>query len=89
MKCAANNKGLQQNREYQKGLEDGVDGLMVMMIYILADKKGFEHQELSEMIEKITDIADSVIKGYVNLQDLKDILKEEYDIEIERKRTRG
>lgn len=89
MKCSIHNKELKQNREYQRGLEDGVDGFTVMLIYVLADKYGFGNRKLSQVLASVQNIADSINKGYVSLQDLKDVLKEECDIEIKTVRSRN
>lgn len=86
MKCSAKNKQIKQRKnkeEYQRGIDTATDGMIIMLLYVLADKSGLDDNELAKVLNDVTYVADSINKGYVTLQDLKDVLKEEHGITIE------
>lgn len=86
MNCSVKNKQIKQRQdkaEYQRGVDTATDGMIVMLLYVLADKKGLDDNELAQVLNDVTYVADSIDKGYVTLQDLKDVLKEEHGINIE------
>ena len=39
-------------------------------------------EELQRIWDKVNDVSDSVAKGYVNVSDLRNVLREEYGINI-------
>ena len=86
MNCSIKNKRFQRqkdNQEYQRGIDTATDGMIIMLLYVLADKNKLDDNELAQVLNNITYVADSIDKGYITLQDLKDVLKEEHGITIE------
>lgn len=53
-----------------------------ILFYALADKKGMTVEEMQDIWKRVNDISDSVVKGYVNVTDLRDVLRKEYGIDI-------
>ena len=53
-----------------------------IQFYALADKKGMTVEEMQDIWKRVNDISDSVVKGYVNVTDLRDVLRKEYGIDI-------
>ena len=59
----------------------GMDRTMVFAMTALADKMGFDTDDLVRFVKAVADIADSVIKGYVRYEDLHKVLVEEKGLE--------
>lgn len=84
-----------KKQEYQKGydcgFENGVkDGrnfaikmMSEVIAYVLADKRGFGHDELGETIKELEYASDSILKGYMSLDDIETVLKDEHDIIVQ------
>ena len=84
-----------KKQEYQKGYEcgfgngrtDGINFAVKMMseviAYVLADKRGFGHDELGETIKELEYASDSILKGYMSLDDIEAVLKDEHDIIVQ------
>lgn len=53
-----------------------------ILFYALADKKGMTTEELVDIWKRVDDVSDSVVKGYVKVTDLRDVLRKEYGINI-------
>lgn len=53
-----------------------------ILFYALADKKGMTAEELQDIWRRVDDVSDSVVKGYVKVTDLRDVLRKEYGINI-------
>jgi len=77
-------KGTKPNAN-EKQLRDaarrGMDRTMVFCLNTLADKFGWEQEQLVEFIHGVANIADGVIKGYVKYEDLHRVLVEEQGLE--------
>lgn len=80
MKCSQNNKKVREHKQYQRGIDTATDGMIIMLLYVLADKHNFDDKQLEQALNDITYVADSVHKGYITLDDLKDTLKKEHGI---------
>lgn len=83
MKCYANSKKSEFDRGFKKGVIFAVRMMSVVICYVLADKYGFGHQKLKQIAASLNYTADSVVKGYISLEDLETVLKEEHDITIQ------
>lgn len=55
---------------------------IALFLTVLCDKFGYDADSLKAVWDAVNDLSDSVVKGYVNVQDLKQVLREEYGIEI-------
>ena len=59
----------------------GMDRTMVFCLNTLADKFGWEQEQLVEFIHGVANLADGVIKGYVKYEHLHRVLVEEQGLE--------
>lgn len=57
--------------------------MLIAMASVLTDKYGYGRQKVQQIIRSIEDRADSINKGYINLDDLEEILRDEYGIVIQ------
>ena len=84
-----------KKQEYQKGYErgfgngrtDGINFAVKMMseviAYVLADKYRFGHQKLNQVIKSLEYASDSILNGYMTLDDIEAVLKDEHDIIVQ------
>lgn len=82
MKCNCGNKSIDRRKGYQHGVADTVQKMSVIICYVLADKYGFGHKKLQQVISSLNYASDSVVKGLVKIEDFAKVLKEEHDVEI-------
>ena len=47
---------------------------------VLLDKEGFTADDAKRVYDEINELSDSIVKGYINLQDLMTTLETEYGI---------
>lgn len=62
--------------------DTGIDCALAMLFTAALDKGIIDHDQVQPLWVAVNDLADSIAKGYVNLRDLCDTLKEEYGIEL-------
>ena len=70
------------NRVREETKDQAVSLAIALFLTVMCDKFGFDAEQLQKVWAEVNDLSDSVVKGYVNVQDLKDVLREEYGIEI-------
>lgn len=85
MKCAINNKGIQKDNSFEKGLNSGIDIMLTLFAYTLS-KYGYKGKRIQQMVDTVTYAADSVTRGYVTIKDFEDILWDEYGIEMRKRK---
>lgn len=56
---------------------------MVIFLYVMREKERFGHKRLKRVYDEMNDVVDSINKGYINLNDLEQVLSLEYDLTIE------
>lgn len=61
---------------------EAINLAMALFLTTLCDKFGYEAEKLKAVWDEVNDLSDSVAKGYVNINDLLEVLSSEYDIEI-------
>lgn len=88
MKCNHNNKQINNRKQYSRGVENATDGMVIMLLYVLADKYGFGYKKMTQVMKSVEYTADSINKGYISINDLKDILDKEYGITVDFKRDK-
>lgn len=49
---------------------------------VLADKEGYELDDLRRVWEEVNDLSDSIARGYCTVRDLRSILREEMGVDI-------
>jgi hypothetical protein len=81
MNCAARNKEVKKNNDYNKGIQDSTYTLLVIVAYVFC-RYGYKGRRIQQMINSIQDVADSINKGYCTQQDLEGVLLDEYDIQL-------
>lgn len=69
------------DRQLRTAMRTGMDRTMVFCLTALADKFGFEQEQLVDFITAVSNLADGVIKGYVNYDDLHKVLVDEQGLE--------
>ena len=52
-------------------------------LYVMREKEGFGDKRLKRVYDEMNDVVDSINKGYINLNDLEQVLSLEYDLTIE------
>lgn len=70
------------NRVKEETKDEAVSLAIALFLTVMCDKFGFDAEQLQKVWAEVNDLSDSVVKGYVNVQDLKQVLREEYGIEI-------
>lgn len=86
MNCRFNNKQAQKKLDYERGVSAGVDSMMIMFTYVLS-RYGYKGTKIQQMVKSIEDVADSINKGYVTHQDLEDVLWDEYQIKMKKRKV--
>lgn len=69
-------------RAREGGITDGCRIAAAMMFTVLKDKENMSNEDLLRIWKATENLADSVRKRYVNVEDLVGVLREEYDIEL-------
>lgn len=85
MKCSIVNKGIRKDNSFEKGLNSGIDIMLTIFAYTLS-RYGYKGVKIQQMVDSVVYTADSIVRGYVTLQDLEDILWDEYQIEMRKKK---
>ena len=70
------------NRVKEETKDEAVSLAIALFLTVMCDKFGFDAEQLQRVWAEVNALSDSVVKGYVNVQDLKEVLREEYGIEI-------
>ena len=81
MKCYYNNKKVTQNQSYARGVKNSSYTMIVIVAYVLC-RYNYKARRIKQIINSITDVADSINKGYITYKDIEDIMLEEYDIQL-------
>ena len=66
----------------KEGMRIGQDYATIIYLFVLADKENATPEILQRVAGEINDLADSIVKGYVTIADLKNTLKEEFGVEV-------
>lgn len=80
MKCLANNRSAK--RIESESIDKAVRFYAVVFAYVLADKYGFGKFKLHQILKTVTTLAEEINEGRISLDELKDVLNEEYDVII-------
>jgi len=70
------------DREYQRGLDDGMTHMMEMVLFCLADKHGASHEDIHTLAGEIDYLADSIRRGDIKWKDIFCVLYDEFDLEV-------
>ena len=84
--------GLGENEIYElihTAVDYTISGYEAVLVLAMHDKLGFGEKRARRFIEYVRDSFDSVDKGYVSLEDIKDEIKETLNIDIEKEFVEG
>lgn len=70
-------------------VRDTVDMYTIAMCTVLHDKFGFGHERLRRALTQINDMADSMTAGYVSVEDCRQMLVEDVNIQIGGRKNAG
>lgn len=70
------------NRVKEETKDEAVSLAIALFLTVMCDKFGFDAEQLQRVWTEVNFLSDSVVKGYVNVADLKEVLRTEYGIEI-------
>ena len=56
---------------------------MVIFLYVMREKEGYGDKRIKRVYDEMNDVVDSINKGYINLNDLEQVLSLEYDLTLE------
>lgn len=69
-------------RAKAKAQDEAISLAIAVFLTVMVDKFGYDADKLKAVWDEINKLSDSIAKGYVNLYDLKQVLADEYEIEI-------
>ena len=61
---------------------EAVRFVWAVCLYTLKDKHNASDEDIQTFWDELNDVADSIEKGYVNIADIRNVLKKEYGIEL-------
>jgi len=70
------------NRAKKEVQDEAVTLAIALFLTVMLDKFGFDEEQLHKVWDEVNNLSDSVAKGYVNVQDLITVLREEYGVQI-------
>ena len=70
------------DKAYKRGMNDGLQGALTIMLYTLKDKFGSEDTDLKEFADAFNYTVDGINKGYVSEKDLMDVIRDEYGVTV-------
>lgn len=85
MNCRFSNKQIKKDASFEYGLNQGVDTMLTIFAYVLS-KCGYKGKKIQQLVDMVIYTADSIVNGYVTVQDIQDTLWEEYGIEMRKKK---
>lgn len=53
-----------------------------ILFTVLADKEGYTVEQMQKVWHEVDNLSDSIVKGYVNIFDLRKVLCDEYGINL-------
>lgn len=69
-------------RAKEKATDESVDHAWAIFFSVLRDKENLSNEDLRRIWNGVEELSDSIGKGYVNVADLKNTLKEEAGIRL-------
>ena len=69
-------------RAREEGRTEAIGLAMTIMFTAMLDGGFLAPEQMRPAWDKVNYLSDSIVKGYVNVADLRRTLKEEYDIEV-------
>ena len=69
-------------RAKSKSQDEALYLSMAIFLTVLVDKEGYNNERLKKVWAEVNNLSDSISKGYVKFNDLRQVLDDEYDIVI-------
>ena len=66
----------------KKATDEAVSLSTTIFLTVLKDKNGFSNEELQNTWKNVENLSESIKDGYVNVYDLRTVLREEYEIYV-------
>lgn len=66
----------------KQATDEAVSLAMTIFLTVLKDKNGFSNEELLDTWKNVENLSESITDGYVNIYDLRTVLREEYEIYV-------
>ena len=66
----------------KQATDEAVSLATTIFLTVLKDKNGFSNEELSDTLKNVESLSESIADGYVNIYDLRTVLREEYEIYV-------
>lgn len=66
----------------KQATDDAISLAMTIFLTVLKDKNGFSNEELQNTWKNVENLSESIKDGYVNVYDLRTVLREEYEIYV-------
>lgn len=70
------------NRAKRDAMQYATTSCYAVFLTVMKDKEGVENEDLKRIFDEINYLADSISKGYVTIEELRETLLEESGIEI-------
>lgn len=65
------------NKAKNAAISEAIEMAWSIMFTVLRDKEGFTTEDLQRTWGEVNNLSDSIVQGYVNVADLKNVLKQE------------
>lgn len=85
MHCRFKNKNIKKDASFERGLNQGVDTMLTIFAYVLS-KCGYKGKKIQQLVNMVVYTADSIVNGYVTIQDIEETLWDEYKIEMKKRK---
>lgn len=69
-------------RAKAQAVDEAMTRMLQMVLYVLVDKHGATHEELSQLAAEVNYLADSINRKYLSFADIERMLDEEYDVHL-------
>ena len=70
------------DKAYKRGINDGLQGALTIMLYTLKDKFGTDDTELKDFADAFNYTVDGINRGYISGKDLESVIRDEYGTTI-------
>ena len=70
------------DRAKKDARELAVDTAIALFLTVLRDKEGYGPKRIRRVWDEVQELSDSVVRGYVSIDDLKAALRDEAEINI-------
>lgn len=71
------------NRAKREAQNEALKLAWAILFTVLRDKEGYDLEKLRRVWTEVENLSDSIVKGYVSVSDLRNVLKEEAGINLE------